>query len=264
MNAQESFPLLPDAPTLMLSGDDSAAPMSGSAAVSILLIDDDVELCGLMQKFFARHGMSVEIVHNSHRGLVRALAGAHDLVLLDVMMPDLDGFELLGQVRQRSQIPVIMLTARTAQADRILGLNAGADDYLPKPFGPEELLARIRAVLRRIDNARPIELESLVVGPIRLIPGARDVLCEGRSVGLTSVEFDVLEQLVRSAGRVLSRDALMTALYQRRATPFDRSIDVHISHIRKKLKRHGDRIRTVRGVGYLFCTEVEGEGEIER
>jgi two-component system, OmpR family, response regulator CpxR len=263
MNAQELFPLLPGAQTLLRPGDDSAPVSATAMAVSILLIDDDVELCGLMQKFFARHGMRVEIVHNSHRGLARALAGGHDLVLLDVMMPDLDGFELLGQVRRRSQIPVIMLTARTAQADRILGLNTGADDYLPKPFGPEELLARIRAVLRRMDNTRQSELESFVVGPIRLIPGSREVLCEGRVVGLTSIEFDVLEQLVRSAGRVVSRDALMTALYQRRATPFDRSIDVHISHIRKKLKRHGDRIRTVRGVGYLFCSGAEGEGDIE-
>ncbi|AGA28634.1 response regulator transcription factor [Singulisphaera acidiphila] len=262
MNAQESSPLLSGVPTMMMSGDDSTSASAPAVAVSILLIDDDVELCDLMQKFFARHGMSVEVVHNSHRGLARALAGGHDLVLLDVMMPDLDGFELLGQVRSRSQIPVIMLTARTAQADRIRGLNAGADDYLPKPFGPEELLARIRAVLRRMDNSRQSEHESFVVGPIRLIPGAREVLCEGRVLGLTSIEFDILEQLVRSAGRVLSRDALMTALYQRRATPFDRSIDVHISHIRKKLKRHGDRIRTVRGVGYLFCTGAEGEGEI--
>ncbi|WP_406699197.1 response regulator transcription factor [Singulisphaera sp. Ch08] len=266
MNAQESFPLLQGAQTMIMPGDDAAPVKSAAGSVSILLIDDDVELCGLMQKFFARHGMSVEIVHNSHRGLARALTGAHDLVLLDVMMPNLDGFELLGQVRHRSQIPVIMLTARTAQADRILGLNAGADDYLPKPFGPEELLARIRAVLRRMDNTRHSEVESLVVGPIRLIPGAREVHCEGRVVGLTSIEFDVLEQLVRLAGRVLSRDALTTALHQRRATPFDRSIDVHISHIRKKLKRHGDRIRTVRGIGYLFCSEAEGdgEGEVER
>lgn len=263
MDGQESSPLVLGAQTMMISRDDSAPPSSG-AVVSILLIDDDVELCGLMQKFFARHGMRVEVVHNSQRGLARALAGGHDLVLLDVMMPDLDGFELLAQVRRWSQIPVIMLTARTAQADRILGLNAGADDYLPKPFGPEELLARIRAVLRRMDSTRQSELESVVVGPIRLIPGAREVLCEGRVLGLTSIEFDVLEQLVRSAGRVLSRDTLMIALYQRRATPFDRSIDVHISHIRKKLNRHGDRIRTVRGVGYLFSSGTEAEGDLER
>lgn len=263
MNAQESYPLV-QGRTMMMPGDDSPSAAPRTAAVSILLIDDDVELSGLMQKFFARHGISVETVHNSHRGLARALEGGHDLVLLDVMMPDLDGLELLGRVRCRSQIPVIMLTARTAQADRILGLNAGADDYLPKPFGPEELLARIRAVLRRMDATRYGEVESLVVGPIQLVPGAREVLCEGRVVGLTTIEFDLLEQLVRSAGRVLSRDALMTALYQRRATPFDRSIDVHISHIRKKLKRHGDRIRTVRGVGYLFCTGAEAEAAADR
>lgn len=249
---------------MMLPSDDAVRATTATVPVSILLIDDDVELAGLMQKFFARHGMDVEVVHNSQRGLARALDGGHDLVLLDVMMPDLDGFELLSRVRSRSQIPVIMLTARTAQADRILGLNAGADDYLPKPFGPDELLARIRAVLRRMDATRHNEVESIVVGPLHLIPGAREVQCEGRVVGLTSIEFDVLELLVRSAGRVLSRDALMTALYHRRATPFDRSIDVHISHIRKKLKRHGNRIRTVRGVGYLLSRGPEAEATAGR
>lgn len=263
MNAQESFPWHPGGSMMVMSGDNSS-PVPAAAPVSILLIDDDVELCDLMQKFFSRHGINVEVVHNSQRGLARALAGGHNLVLLDVMMPDLDGFELLAQVRRRSQIPVIMLTARTAQADRILGLNAGADDYLPKPFGPEELLARIRAVLRRMDNVRQSEHASLMVGPIRLVPGSREVLCEGRVVGLTSIEFDVLELLMRSAGRVVSRDAMMTALYQRRATPFDRSIDVHVSHIRKKLKRYGNRIRTVRGVGYLFCSGAAGEGDVNR
>jgi len=267
MNIQELFP-----PTqgnvLMLSEDLSPSPVKG-ALVSILLIDDDVELCGLMKQFFARHEMLVEIAHSSQRGLARALEGGHDLVLMDVMMPDMDGFALLEQLREQSRIPVIMLTARTSQADRILGLNAGADDYLPKPFGPEELLARIRAVLRRTEattSRTQAEAESLVVGPIRLLPGAREALCDGRRLGLTSIEFDVLQQLVRSAGRVLSRDALMLALYQRKANPFDRSIDVHVSHIRKKMKRHSDWIRTVRGVGYLFCLAKESDsivGETE-
>jgi two-component system response regulator CpxR len=239
-----------------MMGIEPTAGEGGTASdVSILLVDDDVELCALMRKFFTRNGIAIEVVHDGHRGLARALNGGHDLVLLDVMLPSLEGFELLRQVRRRSQVPVIMLTARTAQADRILGLNAGADDYLPKPFGPEELLARIRAVLRRVDARRRSEVEVLEVGPVKLVPGTREALCEGRTVRLTSIEFEVLELLLRTAGRVLSRDALMTSLYQRRATPFDRSIDVHISHIRKKLKHHGELIQTIRGIGYLFRAE---------
>jgi two-component system response regulator CpxR len=224
--------------------------------LNILLIDDDVELCTLMREFFSQHGMSLEAVHDGRRGLARAFHGRHDLVLLDVMLPGLDGVELLRQVRRRSLVPVIMLTARTALADRILGLDAGADDYLPKPFGPEELLARIRAVLRRVDATRQIRNDRLEAGPVRIAPGTREAWCDDQALRLTPIEFDILEILVRSAGRVLSRDELMTLLHQRRASPFDRSLDVHISHIRKKLKSRGDLIQTVRGVGYLFRAEI--------
>jgi two-component system, OmpR family, response regulator CpxR len=229
--------------------------------LNILLIDDDVELCALMREFFAQHGMGLEAVHDGRRGLARAFHGRHDLVLLDVMLPGLDGFELLRQVRRRSLVPVIMLTARTAQADRILGLNAGADDYLPKPFGPEELLARVRAVLRRVDAARRVRAKRLDAGPVRIAPGTREAWCDDRPLRLTPIEFNILEIFVRSAGRVLSRDELTTLLHQRRASPFDRSLDVHISHIRKKLGWRGDLIQTVRGVGYLFRADLGGEAE---
>jgi two-component system, OmpR family, response regulator CpxR len=219
--------------------------------LSILLVDDDAELCELMQEFFVRCGVQLEAVFDGRRGLTRALSGDHDLLLLDVMMPGIDGFEILRLVRRQSQLPVIMLTARTAQSDRIAGLDAGADDYLPKPFGPEELLARIRAVLRR---ARPVAnpVNVLETEGVRIIPSAREVWCDGSVVALTTIEYDILEMLVRSAGRIVSRDELTAALYRRRASPFDRALDVHVSHLRKKLGERGSLIRTVRGVGYLF------------
>jgi two-component system, OmpR family, response regulator CpxR len=232
---------------------------SAPAGVSILLVDDDSELCELLQEFFARRAIRLETVNDGRRGLARALAGAHDLLLLDVMMPGLDGFELLRLVRRQSQVPVIMLTARTTQADRVAGLDAGADDYLPKPFGTEELMARIRAVLCRAARA-PKEAEILEAGGIRLIPSARQVLAEGAVVAVTTVEYDILEFLVHSAGRIVSRDELTAALYRRRATKFDRTLDMHICNLRKKLGRHGDLIGTVRGVGYLCRFEPEGTG----
>ena len=233
----------------------SQIPRVREASPSILLIDDDVELCDLMQEFFARRQIPIVSVHDGRLGLARALDGTHDLILLDVMMPGLDGFELLRLVRKQSQVPVIMLTARTSQVDRVAGLDAGADDYLPKPFGPEELLARIRAVLRR--SGQPLKTqEALEAGGVVVTPSSRDVRCDGAVVDVTSIEYDLLELLIRAAGRALSRDEMTAALYHRRATPFDRALDVHVSHLRKKLGARGDLIRTVRGVGYLFRTGI--------
>ena len=224
------------------------------AGHSILLVDDDVELCELIREFLARREVRLEAVHDGRRGLARALGGKHDLVLLDVMLPGLDGVEVLRQVRRRSPVPIIMLTARAAPADRVAGLDAGADDYLPKPFGPEELLARIRAVLRRAGRAPAAGAEALEVGGVRLVPGTREVSRDGRAVELTTLEFDLLEVLIRSAGRVVTRAALTAALYRRPPSPFDRALDVHVSHIRKKLGPRGELICTVRGEGYLFRT----------
>jgi two-component system response regulator CpxR len=223
---------------------------------SILLVDDDAELGLLMGEFFAQHGFDLTSEPDSRRGLAKALDGSFDLVLLDVMMPGLDGFEVLHQLRRRSQVPVIMLTARIAQADRIAGLEAGADDYLPKPFGPEELLARIRAVLRRVRQLTASLPDQVEINGVRLNPSTREVWRGEARVDVTSAEFDVLDVLMRSAGRVVSRDQLAAVLYQREATPFERSVDVHVSHLRKKLERKDrELIRTVRGVGYLFCPE---------
>lgn len=229
------------------------------AEPSILLVDDDIELCELMREFFARRGFRLETTNDGVRGLARALKGEHDLILLDVMTPGIDGFELLRRLRRQSEIPVIMLTARTAQADRIAGLDSGADDYLPKPFGPEELLARIRAVLRRSTRARK-DVEILKAGPITLIPAERRASRAGSDVPLTTIEYDILEFLVQAAGRIVSRDELSSAIHRRRASPFDRSLDVHVSSIRKKLGSDGDSIVTVRGVGYLFRSGVEIDG----
>jgi two-component system, OmpR family, response regulator CpxR len=230
-----------------------------SSGLSILLVDDDVELCELMQEFFARRQIRLETANDGRRALNRALAGSFDLLLLDVMMPGIDGLELLRLIRRQSRIPVIMLTARTAQVDKVAGLDAGADDYLPKPFGPEELLARIRAVLRRAGGTPATRPEPIEIGGVRVDPASRETWCDGRRVDVTSIEYDLLELLIRSAGRIISRNELMASLYQRPASPFDRALDVHISHLRKKLGDRGDLICTVRGAGYLFRAGIEGE-----
>lgn len=220
---------------------------------SILLIEDDAELSALMKEYFVEHHFQLEQVEDGRRGLARALEGSHDLVLLDVMLPGIDGFELLRLLRRRRAVPVIMLTARTTQSDRIAGLDAGADDYLPKPFGPDELLARVRAVLRRTKQVNVARTEMVEIGPVRVNGGTREAWAGGLPLELTGLEFDILEFLLRQAGQVVSRDQLMTVLYQREASPFERSLDVHISHLRKKLDDHRDLIRTIRGSGYMFC-----------
>lgn len=222
---------------------------------SILLIDDDVELCVLIGEYLSQRGYRVNAVQDGRSGLAGALRGGHDLIILDVMLPILDGFEVLCQLRRRKAVPVIILTARTAQEDRITGLEAGADDYLPKPFGAGELLARIRAVLRRTGHLT-VQPEIIEAAGLRLHGSTRQVWQEGLPVALTSIEFDILDLLVRSAGRIVSRDELVAVLYQRESSSYDRSVDVHVSHLRKKLERTGHvLIRTVRGEGYLFSKE---------
>jgi two-component system, OmpR family, response regulator CpxR len=228
--------------------------------VPILLIDDDAELCALLSEFLKREGFTVECEHEGHRGLEKALQPGVDLVVLDVMLPGIDGFEILRRLRHESKVPVIMLTARGEDVDRIVGLELGADDYLPKPFNPRELAARMRAILRRYEP-RPRETSGkLEVNGVTIDPGTREVTSTGTRVELTTFEFDILELLMRSAGRVLSRDALMEKFYNRKATAFDRSIDMHISHLRKKLERGENLIKTIRGVGYQFCRTPEEAG----
>ncbi len=225
--------------------------------LSILLIEDDAELAALIHEFLSPHDLSLMVAHTGSEGLAKALEGAFDMVILDVMLPEMDGFEVLRNLRRRSSVPVIMLTARTEHGDRITGLNAGADDYLPKPFDPDELLARIHAVLRRTGRGSALKPELLEANGVRMNAGTRQVLRDGSPIDVTSIEYDILEVLVRSAGRVVSRDDLARFLYGRQANPLERALDVHVSHLRKKLERGRELIRTVRGVGYLFAASDE-------
>jgi two-component system response regulator CpxR len=220
--------------------------------LTLLLVDDDIELCGMMQEFFAEAGHHLECVHEGRAGLAHALEGKYDLVILDVMLPVIDGFTVLQQLRRRKDLPVILLTARTQHEDRILGLNAGADDYLPKPFDPDELLARIRAVLRRSDIGASKNRKPMTIGNIKLDPATREVWVSGTAVELTAMEFDLLDMLISSVGRVVTRGEISVALFEREATPYDRFLDVHISHLRRKLEGSRSLIRTIRGVGYVI------------
>lgn len=232
-----------------------------NAMRSLLVIDDDTELCEMLADYLRSEDFHVDSAHNAADGIDRVLSGSYALVILDVMLPGMNGFDALRRIRARSNIPVLMLTARGDDVDRIVGLEVGADDYLPKPFNPRELVARIRAVLRRAkaSGTRPSEeegVELLGVGDVEMDMGAHRVRLDGREVELTSVEFDLLGALLRSAGRVLSREEISRSVLKRRLHPLERSIDVHISSLRRKLGRQQDgveRIRTIRGIGYLYA-----------
>src|SRR6202171_5470321 len=171
------------------------------------------------------------------------------------MLPGMNGFDVLRRIRNTSRIPVLLLTARGEDVDRIVGLEIGADDYLPKPFNPRELVARVKAILRRTETKQ--NRGRVEVNGVLLDPGTREVVCDGKAVDVTTLEFDILEQLMRNAGRVVSRDGLMESLYNRKSTPFDRYIDIHVSHLRRKLESSRPVIKTIRGVGYQFCQSPE-------
>ena len=224
----------------------------------VLIVDDDVELCRLLAERLGTEGFVIETVHDGPRGLERALSMEHALVVLDLMLPGMGGLDVLRQLRVQSPVPVLILTARGEDVDRILGLEIGADDYVPKPFNPRELIARIRAILRRTVRA-PGSAAPLVVGDLRIHPAAREVWLNDVQVGLTSVEFTLLEALLRDAGHVLTREQLTETVLGRKLGPFDRVIDVHVSNVRKKLgpARGGERIKAVRGSGYLFVARSE-------
>ena len=231
----------------------------------ILIIDDDTGLCELLGSYLASEGFQVEMAHDGAIGANMATDGDYALVVLDVMLPTLNGFEVLRRIRQSSQVPVLMLTARGEEIDRIVGLEMGADDYLPKPFNPRELVARLRAIQRRTLAAQPAaeaRPDTLEVGDVTLDLGTRTVLCAGAPIELTSLEFSVFEVLLRLAGTVISREDLTRQALGREFGSFDRSIDVHVSSLRKKLGPGAggqDRIKSVRGVGYLY-----GYSEAER
>ncbi|MBP9664835.1 MAG: response regulator transcription factor [Pyrinomonadaceae bacterium] len=222
----------------------------------ILIIDDDEELCELVSEYLGVEGFTVECVNDGEAGLAAALGGEHDMAILDVMLPKMNGFDVLRKLRETSKLPVLMLTARGDDMERIVGLEIGADDYLPKPFNPRELAARLRAILRRTsaptddDGTASIEVEDVVVSP-----ASRTATLGGEEINLTSVEFGILHELLNNAGKVVKKEDLSEAVLERKLSPYDRSLDMHISNLRKKLGSRADgseRIKTVRSVGYIY------------
>jgi two-component system, OmpR family, response regulator CpxR len=222
----------------------------------LLLIDDDRQLCSLMGDFLMQQGFAVSIAYDGLTGLAMATSGSHDLVLLDVVLPGLGGFAVLDELRRVSDIPVLMLTARGEPSDRVFGLSAGADDYLPKPFDPAELVARVHAILRRSVGLPRAKKPVIEIAGVCLDTAARQVSVAGVQVDLTSAEYGILEILMRAAGRPVSRDEISIRLNQREAAALDRAVDVHISRIRHKLGPKGALIQTVRGAGYLFALDA--------
>ncbi|MFO0555747.1 MAG: response regulator transcription factor [Polyangiaceae bacterium] len=225
---------------------------------TILVIDDDTELCDLLAELLGQEGFVVEAAFDGNSGLGRATSTEFAMVVLDVMLPGLGGFEVLRRIRQRSDVPVLMLTARGEDVDRIVGLEIGADDYLPKPFNPRELVARVRAIHRRTSThaQRTAETdEAHAIGDLEISRGARLVRVRGVEVKLTTAEFDLLDTLARSAGNPVSRDELCRVVLGRQSSALDRSIDMHVSNLRRKLgplPDGGDRIKTVRSTGYIL------------
>lgn len=221
---------------------------------TILVVDDDDRLRDLVAEYLESRGFSVVTAEDGEDGLARARAGGIDLVVLDVMLPGIDGFEVMKELRRTSKVPVIMLTARGDEMDRIVGLEIGADDYMPKPFNPRELVARVQAVLRRIEPAGT-DSSRLTAGALVVDVDRREVLLDGNAIDLTTTEFEILRTLIANAGRVIPRERLMELARGNEYASFDRSVDVHVSHIRKKL---GDDpktpvyVKTVRGVGYTL------------
>ena len=220
---------------------------------NVLVIDDDPSLASLLAEYLGGRGLRVEVAGDGAAGLERLAGGGVDLVVLDVMMPRLDGFDVLREIRRQGTLPVIMLTARGEDLDRIIGLELGADDYLSKPFNPRELLARIHAVLRRAQAAPEVH-ESISAAGVRLDPARREATVGGERLELTTTEFDILRVLLAAAGRVIPRERLMELARGEEWAAYERSVDVHVSHLRKKLgddPRRPRIIKTIRGVGYL-------------
>jgi two-component system response regulator CpxR len=228
----------------------------------ILIIDDDEELCELVSEYLSVEGFQVEAIHDGETGLQKALQSEQDLVILDVMLPTKNGFDVLRELRQTSKIPVLMLTARGEDSERIVGLESGADDYLPKPFNPRELAARMRAILRRAeitDEAKQIEDDKIQVDDVEVKISARSATKNGEDLGLTSVEFELLAMLLKNAGTVVKKEDLSEQVLERKLSPYDRSLDMHVSNLRKKLDARGseeERIKTVRSAGYIYTLDI--------
>lgn len=232
---------------------------SNLATNRVLVIDDDVELCKLLSRFLGAEGFEVHATQSAVQGIQQGAAAQYDLIILDVMLPEMDGFEVLRRIRAVCSTPVLMLTARGDDLDRILGLEMGADDYLRKPFNTRELAARLRAILRRMSSARSgvgLSRKPIQVGDLELNEVARTVRCDQRLISLTTVEFDLLLNLLRSAGHVVDRKRLTLDVLGRDFSPFDRSIDTHVWNLRRKIgpsPNGTERIKAIRGTGYMYA-----------
>jgi DNA-binding response OmpR family regulator len=230
----------------------------------VLVIDDDAELCKLLSRFLGAEGFEVHATQSAIQGIQQGASAEYDLIILDVMLPEMDGFEVLRRFRAIGNTPVLMLTARGDDLDRILGLEMGADDYLQKPFNPRELAARLRAILRRVASVHSgigSSRKPLQVGDLELNEVARTVRCGQRLIDLTTVEFDLLLNLLKSAGHVVDRKRLTLDVLGREFSPFDRSIDTHVWNLRRKIgpSRNGiERIKAIRGTGYMYAV-IESE-----
>jgi two-component system, OmpR family, phosphate regulon response regulator OmpR len=226
-------------------------------AADVLIIDDDTRLSAMLSDYLINAGFSVRTSSSGNSGLVEIARHPPAAVILDVMLPDTDGFEVCKRIRATSDVPILMLTAKGEETDRIVGLELGADDYLPKPFSPRELLARLKAILRRSESRTQTDArESLHFGALEIDLGSRSVRLDGKECVLTSYQFDLLVALARNAGRILSRDQLLDLGKGEELEAFDRSIDVHVSRIRAAIEadpKHPKRIITVRGAGYVFA-----------
>ena len=228
--------------------------------VRVLLVNDDLELCSMQGEYLSNEGFAVQMYHDGESGLEEALSGDYDLILLDVMMPKLNGIEVLRRLRIHSNVPVLMLTAKGDDIDRIIGLELGADDYVSKPCTPRELVARVRAILRRADPDKQDsgQLQPLKVGSLAISAASRSATWHDELLDLTSTEFNLLEMLCRRAGRTISKEDLSLHTLGRPLARYDRSIDVHVSNLRQKLgtlKDGRSPIQTVRGIGYQLVVE---------
>ena len=236
--------------------------MFDEPSINVLLVEDDQRLAQLTKTYLESHQVTVTVAGDGRSALDLVERITFDALLLDIMLPGVDGLYVCQQVRRCSDIPIIMLTARGEEADRVMGLELGADDYLPKPFSPRELLARIRTAVRRYRGVLGPKSHPLSVGPLTLDPGSRTARLGDVQLDLTGYEFSLLLAFVERKGRVLSREQLMALAQKSPEESFDRAIDVHISHLRQKLgddPKHPRMIKTVRGIGYLFCDANDGE-----
>lgn len=224
----------------------------------ILIIDDDEELCDLVAEYLAVEGFQTEAVHDGEKGLQKALSGEYEMAILDVMLPKKNGFDVLRELRKTSKLPILMLTARGDDMERIVGLEIGADDYLPKPFNPRELVARLRAILRRvqpIEETKEVANEHLIADDIEVSLSGRVAKINDEEINLTAIEFDLLVALLNEAGKIVKKEDLSRKVLDRQLSPYDRSLDMHISNLRKKLGIREDgteRIKTIRSVGYIY------------